>query len=161
MGWHLRDSRTVGKTESMEFGWNRTSWQTVYAATSRRFYTEKPFHREVFTQTTFHRAVFSHRAMLEAPIQRSSESSFYTQIFFTRSSFYTRSFYAQTPFHTRPLKQRNPYAEQFLHPHAFCKAFTQRSLYTGCFSARKHLHRTAFHTQTLSQLLHTGDFKKG
>ena len=72
-------SVTVGqseKTKSMESTWIRHPGNPsrTYAATSRRFYTEKPLHREAFTQRSF-----------------STEQSFHT------GQCLHRSFYTEKP----------------------------------------------------------------
>ena len=126
--------------------------------TQRRFYTQKPLHREGFTQSSFYADAFAHRRFYiqkllhrkafskEAlPHEAFTQSSFYTQTLLHRDA--PSSFCTQTP----PGFD----AQKFLHI-----SFTQTSFYTekprhSIFFTQKHLHT---HTKALRTRLYTQSF---
>ena len=89
--------------------------------TQRRFYTQKPLHREGFTQSSFYINAFAHRRFY-------IQELLHRKAFFERSlttwSLYTEQLYTQTLFtkkflHTGTFTRRCPrfYTQELLHTH--------------------------------------------
>ena len=95
-GWHLSDSQNQ-KTRCL---------YTAKKITQRRFYTQKPLHREGFTQSSFYTDAFAHRRFYIqkllhrkalSPQKAFKQSSFTHRRFFTKEVSTHRNFNAQMP----------------------------------------------------------------
>ena len=95
-GWHLSDSQNQ-KTRCL---------YTAKKITQRRFYTQKPLHREGFTQSSFYTDAFAHRRFYIqkllhrkalSPQKAFKQSSFTHRRFFTKKFLHHRNFNAQMP----------------------------------------------------------------
>ena len=130
-GWHLSDSQNK-KTRCL---------YTAKKITQRRFYTQKPLHREGFTQSSFYTDAFAHRRFyIQKPLHRKALSP---QKAFKQSSFTHRRFFTKKFLHTGTLTRRCPsfYTQELLHTHALQKeAFRHRNFYS--LFTRKPLHRS-------------------
>ena len=109
--------------------------------TQRRFYTQKPLHREGFTQSSFYTDAFAHRRFyIQKLLHRKALSP---QKAFKQSSFTHRRFSTKKFLHTGTLTRRCPsfYTQELLHTHALQKeAFRHRNFYS--LFTRKLLHRS-------------------
>ena len=109
--------------------------------TQRRFYTQKPLHREGFTQSSFYTDAFAHRRFyIQKLLHRKALSP---QKAFKQSSFTHRRFFTKKFLHTGTLTRRCPsfYTQELLHTHALQKeAFRHRNFYS--LFTRKLLHRS-------------------
>ena len=130
-GWHLSDSQNQ-KTRCL---------YTAKKITQRRFYTQKPLHREGFTQSSFYTDAFAHRRFyIQKLLHRKALSP---QKAFKQSSFTHRRFFTKKFLHTGTLTRRCPnfYTQELLHTHALQKeAFRHRNFYS--LFTRKLLHRS-------------------
>ena len=104
-GWHLSDSQNQ-KTRCL---------YTAKKITQRRFYTQKPLHREGFTQSSFYTDAFAHRRFyIQKLLHRKALSP---QKAFKQSSFTHRRFFTKKFLHTGTLMRRCPsfYTQELLH----------------------------------------------